>query len=469
MQEMSVLILGENSLNNYISEFFADKGINVVIVPDIFNIRSLSGESGSFILKTKDADTNADFVILTEQPTAEPVVIDGLPAKTLYEESMLNETASTEPVVFLLDYISESPMAATISALSSAVRLARNKRKVYYLAKFIRTAGRGIEALYREAREAGVTFIKYESLQISADLSEDIFSLSAFDGEIELTFKTKHLFSDGGLDVGERFAYVVKKLNLTANKLGYLTEDTYYLTPALTSRRGVYHLTRDLIAERPDEGLDYIYSHAVSGIWEAPSFGVAEINGKKCVFCYNCFRACPHAALEPDLNAAQMQCLSAACAGCGICTGLCPANAIKLEKDTACANDGVDGIMGVYGIGGSCGTEKSVLAVYCENSATPDKSISDIDVLTVPCGGLIDMGLLSDAISSYDRIISIVCPDDACRHFDGNKRSCALTKRLHDMLDAAGLSSDKVQCLQVSQAMPGVFRDGLRGLLNDNC
>ena len=455
MQEKNVLILGENSLNNYISGFFADKGINPIIVSDVYKLRSLSGEVGSFTIhlkdnnidsEFKDGQKNVDFVILTEQPAAEPAVIDGLPAKSLYRDAVANETSATEPVVFLLDYIDESPMAATIYALRNAVRLARNKRQVYYLAKFIRTMGHGIEALYKDAREAGVTFIKYEDLRINADQNEEEFLISVSDGEAELDVKTKHVYADAGLGVGERFDYAAKKLNLTATELGFLTEDRYFLTPALTSRRGVYHLTRDLIAERLNEGLEYIYALVKSGLRETPSFGIAEIDGKKCVFCYNCYRACPHAALEPDSSAAQMQCLSGACEGCGICAGLCPANAITLEMDS----------LSVFN---DSNAEKALI-IYCENSGGSAVDNTDgIDALSVPCGGLIDIGRLTENLCEYEKIMAVVCPDDACLHFDGNKRACACVKRLSKMLETAGLTTDRIRIVQVSALMPKVMQE----------
>jgi len=452
---MNVLIIGNNKINDHVSEYFTQKGMDVTIIPDVYKLRLVTGEFGCF--KT-DTHHSSDFIILTEQPTANPVEITGLLALPLYGDKNYDITASSavlEPVVFLLDHVCESPMSATISALNDAVVFAQKKRKVFYLSKFVRTAGHGIESLYREAREAGVTFVKYEDLQISTDLEKEEFSISVSDGELDLVIKTKAVYADGGRDVGEHFSYAVKKLNLTADKHGHLTADTYFLSPALTSRRGVFHLTRDLVAERLDEGLDHIFvsvSNGLKGFLSAdePSHGIAVIDGKKCVFCYNCFRACTHAALEPDPAVNHMMCLSVSCAGCGTCVGLCPANAVTLEKSADFANSGIG----------------KLLVLCCENSGGATVETSDnIDVLTVPCGGLIDVGTLSEPLYSYKKVMTIVCPDDACRHFDGNKRACAQVKRLQDMLNASGLSPDNLNIVQASQAMPNVLKEELKAFL----
>ena len=465
---MTVLIIGENKHNSYVREYFTQKGMDVFDVSDVCTIRSVTGEVGNFRVDVREDDNGINsycdigFLILTEQPTSKPVEIDGLPSFPLYGEKKFDVPASTavlDPAVFLLDYVCESPMSATISALNDALIFARKKRNVFYLSKFIRTAGRGIETLYREAREAGVTFIKYEDIEISADLDKDEFTFSlSHDEPVKLTAKT--VYTDGGRDVGERFAYAVDKLNLTADKYGYLTIDTYFLTPALTSRRGVFHLTRDLVAERLDEGLDHIYSVMMSGVkndnkgvplTDIPSHGIAVIDGKKCVFCYNCYRACPHAALEPDSFESRMQCLSAACTGCGTCAGLCPANAITLEKETA----------------SKCKEIQKTLIVSCENSGGALlEDVEGINILTVPCGGLISVGQLSENLYSYGKIMAVVCPDDACRHFDGNKRACAQVKRLQDMLESARLSADKLKIVQASQAMPKITKEELISFIN---
>jgi len=479
---LTALIIGENSCNSRVNDYFTHKGFTVASIPDVYKLRSVTGEVGNFRVDSKEDTgiedvhyTEIDFIVLTEQPSAGPVEISGLMTRSLYEAGKTkaaSKTAILEPKVFLLDYACESPLAATISALSDAAELARNKRQVFYLAKFIRTAGRGIEALYNEARNAGVTFIKYEDIDIRADLSEEEYSISVSDGVQELEIKTKTVYADGDLDVGERFIYAVKKLNLTANEHGYLTEDKYYLSPVLTSRRGVYHITRDLAAERLDEGLEFIYAHAKSGIYYAPSYGVAIIDGKKCVFCYNCYRACTHAALTPDTESNQMQCLKEACAGCGTCAGLCPANAITLEKDVVGVDDDTENIKSVAKDTANASCKSLVL--YCENSgcatlgdisAIPEVNFTGIETQSVPCGGQIDLERLSEGLETYDRALAIVCPDDACRHFDGCKRACAQVKRLQDMLSAAGLDAKKVQVIQVSQAMPGVLKEELQEFL----
>ncbi|MDR2571798.1 MAG: hydrogenase iron-sulfur subunit [Oscillospiraceae bacterium] len=463
---MTVLIVGKNNCNDNIRVFFAQRGMDAYTISDVSTLRSLKGEVGSFIARTVNDDIEADIALLTEQPYTESVEIAGLSAYSLFNDNntisaIAAKTAPLAPIVFLLDYTCESPMASTIHALRNAAKLARGKRNVYYLARFIRTAGRKIESLYKDAREAGVTFVKYENLQINADLISEEFTISVSDGKLDTDIKTNALFADSGAEKNTNFANAVKKLNLKLNKHNSLTEGDFFLAPVLTGRRGVYHLTQDIITERIDEALEYIYLLVKNGIWEAPSLGTALIDGKKCVLCYNCYRACSHAALEPDPKVSQMQCLTEACEGCGVCAGICPANAISLDKDSQSKNIGSGA--------------KTALIFSCENSAAAsvDESILKtfdnyihVDTFTVPCGGFIDMERLTRGLNTYDKILTVTCPDDACRHFDGNKRACAQVKRLQNMLETAGIPPERVSFAQISPAMQMIIQEEISNFLD---
>ena len=465
---MNVLVVGKNKLNGTIESFLRQNGCNPTVVEDIQELETFQGQQGNFTAKLKDKALNAQFVVLTQQPSAAPAPIDGGAVQSLYQEnkaSHLPKNSPNTPIVFLLDYFCESPMAATIRALADAKQLADKKRKVYYLARFIRTAGHEIESMYKETRNSGVTFLKYEDLTISYEDASGKFAIKASDGVFDIELVTGTIFADGGREVGEDFSSAVKKMNLWPDKNGYLVEDRHFLSPVLTSRKGVYHISRDLGAERLQDGLDYIWADVSASKLDNPADTgrtTAVVDGEKCVLCYSCFRACPHAAMQPDNTARVMENLSLACEGCGICASVCPGNAITLSQDLAPTPQ----------------TNKAnkTLVLCCENSAAlaMEKVLPQlgelaalVDVQPVPCGGRIGLEQIADGLGSYGKVLVAVCIDDACKHFDGNKRACLQTSRMADMLTKAGLSSERVGYTQVSHAMPKVLRDILTGFVRE--
>lgn len=459
---MKILLIGDNPANAAIAHRLGGSGREVVLLDSLENVRTLDGEAGGFSLALSGGAALAgDFVVLTQQPDSPAPAIDGGLPRSLYENgknTVLLGNPQRTPVVFLLDYFCESPLAATIRALEDARELAAKKRPVYYAARFIRTAGRDVEASYAEAREAGVTFIKYTDIGLTYDKRSDRFDLRASDGVVDYHVEGAVLFADGGREVGPAFDNAVKKLRLKADGQGYTLEDRHFLAPALTSRRGVFQIGRDAQAEALGDALDFIDAEITAFRPGGRELEQAVVDGERCVLCYTCWRACPHAALRPDTAARKMETLGEACEGCGTCVAVCPGDAITLGERPAPQKQAGDGAV-LYG---------KLLVLACENGpalALPNvlpelgELSQEVDSRPLPCGGEVGLEEITAALLEYDKVLVAVCPDDACKHFDGNRRAKLQAGRLAGMLEAAGLPADRVKMVQVSHAMPRVLRD----------
>ena len=153
-----------------------------------------------------------------------------------------------------------------------------------------------------------------------------------------------------------------------------------------------------------------------------------------------------------------MKNLDSACEGCGICVALCPCDAIALVGEN------------IYELASGRDYSRKTLIMCCENGAYEaiDEALSlmgdlaaNADIRPVPCGGGISFEELGQALESYGGVIAAVCPDDACKHFDGNKRACLQAGRMADMLTLAGLSGMDVATVRVSHAMPRALADAV--------
>ena len=491
---MNVLIMGNNDINEALADRFGERGYTAFIIEDVGSVRALRGESGSFTARIGvgtggqgaggAGDMDAVAVVVTE-PAGKPVPdIDGGKPTYLFDTAGIRKIAdrrSQAPVVFLLDFFNESPPASTVRALEESRALAMKKRNVVYLFRFMRSAGLRHETLYRAARNAGVTFIKYETLDLRYDDEKDIFGVAVSDGIHDVAISTKDIITDSGYGANDSLQALAGRLRLKVNPAGYINEDRYMLNPTLTSRKGVYYFSGDLRADKFDEGVRYTLSavaadvgcpadetpanKAVAGgaVADNPEKDYAVVDGEKCVFCYTCYRACPHGAMEPDEDKRAMKNLRIACEACGICAAVCPANAITLHADD-------------FSDAEAAGKRGRVKLYCCENSgdiavrevlpAMGDLA-SRIDIETVPCGGRIGFEQLSGALRFYGKTVALVCMDDACLHFDGNKRACKQADRLSGMLEVAGVDKDKVGYIQTSHAMAYVLKDKLTEMLRD--
>jgi heterodisulfide reductase subunit A-like polyferredoxin len=224
--------------------------------------------------------------------------------------------------------------------VNNAIRLKEQNpdTEVYVLYRDIRTYGMN-ELLYREAREKGVIFIRYE-LDRKPEVSEEGggLTIKTFDPALgaELELKPDLLVLSAAIrpqpDAGE-FA---SKLKLPLTQDGFYMEAHMKLRPLEFVNEGVYlcglaHSPKS-IAESIIQARGAV-SRAMT-ILSQPYLMVggvvSVVNADKCVACLTCVRSCPFDV--PRINEDGVAVIeAAACQGCGICASMCPRKAITLQ------------------------------------------------------------------------------------------------------------------------------------------
>lgn len=538
---MSIAIIGKNTINGLLEERLNKKGLDAILLDDIDCIGKIDGEAGNFTITTIENNQlnslSATHIIITEKPSAVPFpgVDDFMPVLSLSElagqcrdednrntgkDSLERYSGNKLPVVFLLDYPGESEAYNTCYALTRAIELVRRKREVFFLFKFMRTAGsagKSLEGLYSEVRNSGVTFIRYDDVSVKYDTGRDAF-------KVEVLHEIGAAFIEAGLLVwasplvpGEKLDKVFRLLRLKLDDEGFPNGERYFLYPALTSRRGVYFInTKALpggdweldgcvnftIASISDDmaelenGMEDFAAAARDGF--EPGYGLyyAQVDGEKCAFCYTCYRVCTHQAMYPDDENSMMKCLKNACYGCGICVSVCPANAVRLVKanvEKAGRQDGADESAGentgeCIGVSidertggrdtaGGSARKKALKIICCENSGEIAvrkllkhfRSIEDItgeiEVEPVSCGGRINPGMLISQLEDFENVLVLTCIDKACKHFEGNKRAKLHVARARKLLHDLGIDEEKIGYAQLSHAMPHAAEEQINTLI----
>lgn len=464
---MNVVVLGNGRINSILERQLAQSGIVPHIFEDIKDISSVSGEKGSFLIRSGDVKLEAAGIIITEEPLSNCELSEGLkgPSKIipLEDDAALNALPFSDiPVVFVLDYPFESPAYMTRIALERVTALARRKRKVVYLSKFMRTAGDALESLYKEARSLGVVFFKYDSISINYSEDKEAFHISVKDMYDGLEIFTHFPVLAGRAAYGDGFSKILKLLKLKPNGTGLINEDSFYLFPSLTNRKGIYFINMKTTSGSDSEifsQVQYVISDIVEGIHQAgltDSDGYAEVDPGKCAFCYTCYRACPHSAMTPDYDGSAMKNLKTGCFGCGICASVCPANAITMVRESGAKN---------------MPSSDSLKILCCENSAEIafgriDTGLKEngykVEIAPVSCGGELSAETIISALKDFDRVLVAVCMDKACRHFEGNKRALRSVERAKEMLRASGLDENRMAYIQLSHAMPAVLSEYIK-------
>jgi len=216
------------------------------------------------------------------------------------------------------------------------------------LYKDIRTYGFR-EKLYKEAREKGVLFVRFDNEHKPKVVQEgDRVQVTVMEPSLKMpiTFQPDALVlaaamvpPAGTRDLAERFKFA-------CTLEGFMLEAHLKLQPVDFPTEGAYLCG----AIQYPKFLDEAIAQAKAAAARASSIlsqdvlqvggAVAVVDPAKCTACLTCVRVCPYSApaINPEqvgaggiLGAAEIA--SAACRGCGICAGECPAKAIQLQHN----------------------------------------------------------------------------------------------------------------------------------------
>ena len=218
--------------------------------------------------------------------------------------------------------------------------------KVHVLCKDIRTYGFR-EQLYTEAREKGVTFIRFDDAHkpqveqqnghVRVTVTEPILDMPLTFEPDALVLSAAMVPPAGTRDLGEmmKFACTLE---------GFMLEAHLKLQPVDFPTEGAYLCGAIQYPKFLDEAIAQAKAAAAraSSILSQDELqvggAVAVVEPEKCTACLTCVRVCPYnvPVINPALVGAgdilgAAEIAPAACRGCGICAGECPAKAIQLQ------------------------------------------------------------------------------------------------------------------------------------------
>ncbi len=247
-----------------------------------------------------------------------------------------------ETIGFILDVSDENSRLPTLSTLNNALAVKeRLGSEVYVFCKSVKVDTGGMERLYREARERGVVFLKFEERpQISNEdgrvkvevrdilLGQQVALLCDF-----LVAEEKALPHEGAQALSSM-------LNIGTDSRGFYQDENVYLYPVASNVKGVFLVggcrgDSDFVRASMDisSASMSIYRLLCSGKVMVEVEKV-RVEPEKCRACLTCLRVCPHSAIQMvrvDTEKEVAKIYDLACDGCGICAAICPAKAIKFE------------------------------------------------------------------------------------------------------------------------------------------
>lgn len=211
--------------------------------------------------------------------------------------------------------------------------------KVFVLYRDIRTYGFR-EKYFREARKAGVIFIRYheDHPPVVSDIDGVLNSVKMECPDLHepVTIEADYLILSTGVTANEDNKRISDMLKVPLNGNGFYVEAHMKLRPVDFATEGLFLCGLAHSPKMIDENISQAKAAAaraatiLSKTQLEVGAQVSSVDQNKCISCMTCVKACPYGA--PFLNydhKAEVE--KAKCMGCGICASECPARAIQLN------------------------------------------------------------------------------------------------------------------------------------------
>ena len=210
---------------------------------------------------------------------------------------------------------------------------------IFIINRDIRTPGFK-EILYREAREKGVIFIRYElnKKPVVRESSDGALEVIVFDPVLqkEILIKTDLISLQTAIEPVTN-KEVAEIFGLELDEDGFFAASPEKLMPVDSTREGIFIAG---VANYPKDIRECILqakaaaSKAVRLLkseYLLKGGAVAEVDPGRCAVCCTCVRTCPFGIpyIDHERGAAFIDPLL--CKGCGICVSECPGKAIKMS------------------------------------------------------------------------------------------------------------------------------------------
>ena len=199
------------------------------------------------------------------------------------------------------------------------------------------------EDLYREARERGIVFIRYDfdkELKVAKDEGDLQVRFTSYVLQREVEIRPDLLVLAAAI-VPPSENSVAQLFKVPTNDDGFFVEAHVKLRPSDFATDGVFVCGLAHSPKPIDESIAHglgAASRAVTVLSQRQMFGnatVAHINPESCVGCQGCLTVCPYEAIRYLEEGKICEVNPAICKGCGSCAATCPSASAQLGGFTS--------------------------------------------------------------------------------------------------------------------------------------
>ena len=336
--------------------------------------------------------------------------------------------------------------------------------KIYVLYVDIRAFGKGFEDLYKRARREGVVFIRGLPAEIKEDRRTHNLWLT---GENTLQ-KALYRINTGlvilsvGIEPRHDSEIIQRLLVLSRTNDGFFMEAHPKLRPVDTPTGGVFLAG---CAEAPKDIKDSVTQASAA----AARAGILMAQGKvtveaitpkvladNCKACGLCTKVCPYNAIVLNKDIKRAEVIEAACAGCGTCGAECPFDALYMRHFTDDQiNAQIDALT-------ERDADKKIIAFCCNWCAYAGADFAGVSRMQYPpnvriirtmCSGRVSPKFVERAFARGAAAVLVAgCHIGDCHYINANYQTQKRVERLWKKMERLGLNSERLQLLWASAA-----------------
>ncbi len=346
--------------------------------------------------------------------------------------------------------------------------------EIYVFYVDIRAYGKGFEDLYKRARKAGVKFIRGLPSEIIQNKNTHNLQLI---GESTLQNERYRINVDMailsvGLEARKDSEVIQRLLTLSRNQDGFFLEAHPKLRPVDAATGGIFFAG---CAEGPKDIKDSVTQASAA----AARAGILMAKGKvtveaitpiafpeKCKACGLCTKVCPYNALTLDKDAKRVTVIEAACGGCGTCAAECPFGALTQSHFTdQQISSQIDAVT-------EQDAEKKIVAFCCNWCSYAGADFAGVSRMQYPpnvriirtmCSGRVSQKFVERAFARGAAAVMVTgCHLGDCHYINANYQTQKRVERLWKKMEQNGLNKERLQLLWASAAEGERFASKIR-------
>ena len=302
------------------------------------------------------------------------------------------------------------------------------------------------------------------------------------DGRIQIDYwdestRSVHQLKADGVVVDEciepdpTLGQLASALDIEVDAGGFAQGDNVRRWSNFTNRRGIFTAGSSrtiLSSEQKRQDADQTALEILKFLHDGDKEDLpqVEIIPGRCARCLTCHRLCPHRAIDIG---SRISVVPQACQSCGICAAGCPARAIEVQGVHLMRLQDL-----IFGLPETPKDEKAfeprLVLFCCSRSAGQAHRLAlamgaclpaGMLVVDVPCGGAVSVkDLLTAFDSGADGVMLCTCHQDNCRSQQGSGHARKRAGAALDVLDMAGMESERLQVLGLAANMGAEFVHG---------